>query len=238
MPFVTILTPVYNGIEYLEECVCSVIEQTYVDWEILIGVNGHGPDGGDVGDHAKQIASKDTRIKVIIQPPSIKGKVDSLNDLMTYTTSEWICILDCDDKWHPNKLAAQIHALQTDARDAVVIGTHCQYFGDIHDIVHSLPIGYIDPAILEHMNPIINSSALVNRVYCKWEYNDINYGMEDYYLWCEICLLNKKLYNIGSVLTYHRVHVTSSFNSKGYSNEAIRVRYKHLRLHTSYQKGI
>lgn len=229
MTFITILVPLYNGLEFLEECVASVIGQTYKDWKMIIGINGHGTDGGMAATVAKEIASKDDRIQVIIQPPPLKGKVESLNDLMTYTSSEWISILDCDDKWHPEKLEAQVKAMQTDAKDAVVIGTHCQYFGDKYDILNTFPVGYVDPAVLESTNPIINSSALIRREYCKWEYNEINYGMEDFYLWTEICLMNKKLYNVGSVLTYHRIHTTSAFNAKKYSNEGILERYKCLR---------
>jgi len=228
MPFVTILTPLYNGIEFLDECVSSVIQQTYQDCEMLIGINGHGIDGFAVGDIAKEIASKDKRIKVIIQPPPLQGKVESLNNLMTYTTSEWICLLDCDDKWHPEKLEAQIKALQNDAKEAVVIGTPCQYFGE-SVLIPPIPIGYIDPTILEGYNPIINSSAMIHRDFCKWEYNDINYGMEDFYLWTEICLTNKKLYNIGEILTYHRIHKSSAFNQKRFSDNKIRERYKILR---------
>lgn len=228
MVFVSILTPVYNGVEFLEECIDSVIKQTFIDWELLIGINGHGEDGGKVAQIVEKISEKDTRIKVIIQPPPLKGKVESLNNLMTYTQSEWICLLDCDDKWHPYKLEAQYKASINEAKDASVIGTLCQYFGERHDIL-SLPIGYIKPDILENFNPIINSSAMIRSDLCKWEYNEINNFIEDYYLWTEICLANKKLYNVYGVLTYHRIHRQSAFNSQHLSNDGIRERYKRLR---------
>ena len=38
---ISILIPVYNGIEYLHESVYSVISQTHKKWEIIIGINGH-----------------------------------------------------------------------------------------------------------------------------------------------------------------------------------------------------
>lgn len=228
MVYTTILTPIYNGIEYFDECVQSVINQTFSDWVMLVGINGHGDDGGDVAKIAQEIAKKDKRIQVIIQPSTIKGKVESLNNLMTFVVSDWVCLLDCDDKWHPQKLEAQINALQNEAKDADVIGTRCQYFGELQSFPN-IPTGYIHPEILEQFNPIINSSAMIKREYCKWEYNDINFGMEDYYLWTELCLTGKKLYNISSFFTYHRIHKQSSFNSKGYSNTGIRVRYAMLR---------
>jgi glycosyltransferase involved in cell wall biosynthesis len=101
-----ILIPLYNGIEFLEECLQSVSAQTYHEWEAWIGINGHGDDGGAIAQKVKELASYDSRIHVIIQDSSISGKVQSLNHLMTIVSPsiEWIAILDCDDKWTPIKL--------------------------------------------------------------------------------------------------------------------------------------
>jgi len=44
MAFVTILTPLFNGIEYFEECYNSILNQTEKGWIWIIGINGHGPD--------------------------------------------------------------------------------------------------------------------------------------------------------------------------------------------------
>jgi glycosyltransferase involved in cell wall biosynthesis len=228
MPFVSILTPVYNGVEYLETCVQSVLNQTFTDWELFIGINGHGTNGGSAAAEARRLSALDPRIKVIVQPPPLKGKVESLNDLMKHVTSSWVCLLDCDDKWHPKKLQYQIVALMTEAKDAAVIGTQCEYFDEMTG-TPCIPHGYVDPDVLEQYNPIINSSAMIRADLCKWEYNTINNFIEDYYLWTEIALAGHKLYNLPEVLTYHRIHKTSAFNSKNLSDEGIRSRYKHLR---------
>ena len=37
---VSILMPIYNGLEFLTDSVTSVINQTVDDWELLIGING------------------------------------------------------------------------------------------------------------------------------------------------------------------------------------------------------
>lgn len=228
MPFITILTPVYNGVEYLEECVFSVLSQTFRDWELLIGVNGHGDSGGSVAEVARALAALDSRIKVLVQPPPLKGKVESLNDLMKHVGSPWVCLLDCDDKWHPAKLAHQVEAQAGEAKDAVVIGTQCEYFGESVGSPY-IPHGYIDPSVLERFNPIINSSAMIRADLCTWEYNEINNFIEDYYLWTNIALVGLPMYNLPHILTYHRIHKTSAFNSKNLSDAGIRERYAKLR---------
>jgi len=225
---ISIIIPVYNGIEFLEECVRSVISQTFEDWEIIIGINGHGHDGGEAGKLAHSIARLDKRITVHIQPPPLKGKVESSNDLVTKSNGDWICMLDCDDKWEPTKLEKQYNASLSIAKDAVVIGTFCHYFGEASGSPN-IEAGYIDPIVLEYHNPMINSSAMIKKEYSQWNYDDINYTMEDYSLWMDICLKGMKLYNIPEYLTWHRIHRASAFNTQHYSNLPLRERYIQLR---------
>ena len=227
MTVVSVIIPLYNGVEYLEECVRSVIAQTFTDWEILIGINGHGHDGGEVGCLASTIAKLDSRITVYIQAPPLKGKVESSNDLVTKSKGDWICMLDCDDKWEPAKLERQIQASQTVAQNAVVIGSFCHYFGELSGIV-PIPAGFIHPSQLERGNPIVNSSAMIQRKYCMWNYDDINYTMEDYSLWMNISLQGKEMYNVPEFLTWHRIHKSSAFNSKHISDIPLRTRYSQL----------
>lgn len=225
MVFISIVTPIFNGVEFLEECIRSVRAQTFPDWEMWIGVNGHGDDGGMVAQVASHFASSDSRIHVVVQGPPLKGKVESLNHLVSLTTTDWISVLDCDDIWEPRKLERQVHMMHSYASDAVVIGTFCQYFGERHGKL-VLESGYIDPVILENHNPIINSSSLIRREYCTWEYNDNHDGIfEDFYLWMKICLSGKKIYNIPEFLVWHRIHQSSAFNSQGKTDRTLRQWY-------------
>ena len=40
VPAISILTPVWNGLPYVKECIASVLAQEFQDWELLIGDNG------------------------------------------------------------------------------------------------------------------------------------------------------------------------------------------------------
>jgi glycosyltransferase involved in cell wall biosynthesis len=223
MTAVSVIIPLYNGVEYLEECVRSVIAQTCTDWEILIGINGHGYDGGSVAPIARNIAALDSRIKVCIQPPPLKGKIESSLDLVAKSSANWICMLDCDDKWEPAKLERQIEASRTVAKNAAVIGSFCHYFGDLSGIV-PVPAGFIHPSQLERGNPVVNSSAMIQRDYCIWKDEEL----EDYSLWMNISLQGKDLYNVPEFLTWHRIHKSSAFNSKHISDVPLRNRYSQL----------
>lgn len=60
-PLVSIVTPVYNGAAYLQECIESVLAQTYSNWEYII-VNNCSTDGTLL--IAEEYARKDKRIKI------------------------------------------------------------------------------------------------------------------------------------------------------------------------------
>ena len=60
-PLVSVLTPVYNGERYLRECIDSVLEQTYQNWEYII-VNNCSTDG--TLDIAREYAARDPRIRI------------------------------------------------------------------------------------------------------------------------------------------------------------------------------
>ena len=203
---ISILIPIYNGIEFISESVNSVLAQTYQDWEVIIGINGHEPDS-EIYNIANKFASE--KIKVINLYP-IRGKPNSLNEMIKYCKYDWIAILDVDDIWYPEKLQKQIEYI----KDYDVIGTKCQYFQD-SNIIPNIPIGNITDFNFLSVNPIINSSSLIKKHLCHWK----NHGVEDYDLWLKLrYIIKAKIYNIDEVLVYHRIHKQSAFNNSNNNN--------------------
>jgi glycosyltransferase involved in cell wall biosynthesis len=60
-PFVSVVTPVYNGASYLRECIQSVLAQTYSDWEYIILNNCSADETLEI---ALEYAQRDQRIRV------------------------------------------------------------------------------------------------------------------------------------------------------------------------------
>ena len=221
-PWVSIVTPLYNGVEFLEECALSVClqnckyESTEFTWEWWIGVNGHG-DGGNVLECALNIQQKykgliNTCSIHVINLPTVHGKVEALNALIPFTQGEWIAVLDCDDTWERDKLLFQKLTIDSSKDTLAVIGTFCKYFGDIISYGPTLPTGLIDTISIRSSNPIINSSALIRRDLAYWE---DRFGLEDYDMWLRIFNGSEKMFNIPYHLVNHRIHRGSAFNGKG-----------------------
>jgi glycosyltransferase involved in cell wall biosynthesis len=87
---ISILMPIYNGIEFISESVPSIINQTYKEWELIIGINGH-IQNSDVYEKAKKWETKDNRIKVL-DLYEIKGKSNALNEMVKYSNYDWISL--------------------------------------------------------------------------------------------------------------------------------------------------
>ena len=211
---ISILMPIYNGIEFIEESVNSILNQTYVNWELIIGVNGHNKDS-EVYNIAKSYEDKDlnNRIKVY-DLYTINGKSNALNELVKYTNNEYIALLDVDDIWFNNKLELQSKLLGK----YDVLGTKCIYFGNkqFENIIPDIPIGSIINYEIQKCNPIINSSCIIKKDLCYWR---PNYDLEDYDLWIRLYKEGKTFYNFPIVLVKHRIHEKSAFNSKGNNNK-------------------
>jgi len=206
---ISILIPIYNGIEFIEESVSSVLNQTYEQWELLIGINGH-PQNSHVYLTAKEYEKKRDKVRVF-DFYNIRGKSNTLNEMIRFCNYNYVAILDVDDIWHPQKLEIQSQLLNK----FDVIGSNCVWFGNRPGVVPQIPTGDISNIDFSIVNPIINSSSLIRKELSYWNEN----GIEDYDLWLRLRKQNKKFFNFKEILVKHRIHNASAFNSKGNDNK-------------------
>ena len=92
----SVIMPVYNGEQYLNYSIQSVLNQTYKDYELIL------VDDGST-DHSLEICekyqSKDERIRVISQEN--KGISGARNAGIDIATGEYITFMDSDDVIQP-----------------------------------------------------------------------------------------------------------------------------------------
>ena len=208
---ISILMPIYNGIEFINDSVGSILEQTYTKWELIIGINGH-TQNSEVYKIAKKFGQKSNKIKVL-DFYEINGKANTLNEMIKHCSYNYVAILDVDDIWHPQKLEVQS---QFFINNYDVIGSNCIWFGEREGVIPPIPIGDISNFDFKMVNPIINSSSIIKRGLCYW--NPDYDGIEDYDLWLKLRKAGKTFYNCKEILVKHRIHNTSAFNSNGKNN--------------------
>ena len=210
--------PIYNGIEFINESVSSIINQSYKEWELIIGINGRDEKSKEY-QISKEYEKQDKRIRVY-DLVDIKGKSNALNCMLKYANYEWISLLDVDDIWLRDKLLLQVPYM--DKYD--IIGTQCEYFGDKTGSP-KIPFGDITGYNFLLSNPVINSSCLLRKELCYWDKDCI---VEDYDLWIRLWKQGNKFFNIDKVLVKHRIHKQSAFNSKENYKNVPSLIYKHL----------
>jgi glycosyltransferase involved in cell wall biosynthesis len=208
---ISILMPLYNGVEYLNESVQSVLDQMFQEWELIIAVNGYEPNSF-VYLIAKDYESIDNRIRVY-DMHQIHGKANTLNEMIPLCSYSYVAILDVDDIWLPDKLKKQVEILKTDQYD--VVGSKCVYFENLDGVIPKIPSGAISSFNFKEVNPIINSSAVFRKKFGFWK-EDFS-GVEDYELWVRLWKEGKQFYNLDEVLVKHRIHPTSAFNTQDHS---------------------
>lgn len=95
----SIIIPTYNSEKYIERCINSVYFQNYNNYELLVIDN----NSSDKTIELVQQSKLHQKCKIIkINNSGIVAK--SRNIGLSESKGEWICFLDSDDFWHPNKL--------------------------------------------------------------------------------------------------------------------------------------
>lgn len=92
---VSIVVPTYNGADYIDDCLNSILNQTYSCIEAIIVDDGSTDETQEVLKRYKD----NPKIKVVVR--SNGGLSAARNSGVAVATGEWICFVDVDDTIHP-----------------------------------------------------------------------------------------------------------------------------------------
>ncbi len=115
---VSVIIPVYNREKYIEECLRSVLAQSYQDFEIILVDDGSTDNTGSI---CSKMAADDARIKVFAGEH--KGVSAARNIALDAATGEYVFFLDSDDIIHPMLLETLVIALETGNADMATTKT-------------------------------------------------------------------------------------------------------------------
>lgn len=103
IPLISIIMPVYNAEEYIDDAIQSVLSQTYSNWELIL-VDDCSTD------NSVKIINKylsDTRIKLLMNKVN-SGPAVARNKALDNASGDYITFLDSDDFWGKYKLEKQV----------------------------------------------------------------------------------------------------------------------------------
>lgn len=119
---ISIIIPVYNVSQYLNECIKSVVNQSYKDFECIL-IDDGSSDGSEI--ICDQWTQHDNRIRVIHQPN--QGVSKARNKGIAEAQGEYIAFIDSDDWIDSNYLNTLLRPIEESNVDLVVCGLQQHY---------------------------------------------------------------------------------------------------------------
>ena len=185
-PKVSIIVPTYNRAGWLEETLCSVVNQTFKDFELIV------VDDGSI-DNTSQVMESFPDAKYFTMKEN-SGVSKARNLGLDYAKGEFICFLDSDDLWDEKKLEIQLYWMERNIDSQVCytneiwirngvrvnpMNKHRKYTGDIFR--HCLALCIVSPS------SVMLRKELFNKV---GNFDESLPACEDYDLWLRIAVKN------------------------------------------------
>jgi glycosyltransferase involved in cell wall biosynthesis len=156
-PRISVVIPTYQRRNGCRRAVASALEQELQPLEVLVCDDG-STDGTE--DDLRAWAQEEPRLKYLRLPENQGTPAPARNLGIQSALGDWIALLDSDDRWRPEKLAAQSEHLSNGAYDVVASNATRESGGAYFDLRADKELGREE--FLLH-NPIITSTAVVRR---------------------------------------------------------------------------
>ena len=236
---------VKNAGPFLDECLTSIVQQTYPNWELIV-VNDHSED--DTEKILKKWSDRDSRISCRFNEGY--GIIPALNLGIVLAKGQLITRMDGDDIMHPDKLSCLYEGFSCDHNPEIVVGK-VAYFSE-----KVLGAGY--QAYAEWLNSLIDYRSHWREIYREcvipspcWMmkksdllgiggFTDAVYP-EDYDFSFRLYANNYKVNTVNKVIHYWRDHqARSSRNMAVYQDPwFLKIKLKYFKkLEVKYQKPV
>lgn len=205
--FFSVVIPVYNKEKEIKETITSVLNQTFNDFEIIL------VDDGSTDNSINSIRNiQDSRIKIISQKN--QGVSAARNTGIKNASSQYIALLDADDKWEKNYLEEQYNLTQKYPECKIFAVNYYYLYTSgkkVINKVNHLNINGEDGILKDYFyiaatsQPPICTSAVVIQKEALEQVNGFPIGIksgEDLLTWARLAYHNKIAYSKKCLSTY------------------------------------
>jgi len=183
-PKITVLMPAYNAGKYIHAAICSVLDQQFTDFELLI-IND-----GSTDDTEKIIRSfADSRIRLINQ--SNRGIAAALNMGLLNANAHLVARFDADDLCMPDRLLAQYDFLIKHP-EYIIVGSDADYIDMNGEFVFTCRVAAHSDEEVQELTvdrcPFIHSAVMFRKaaIMNAGGYNEHAYAFQDHLLWSNV----------------------------------------------------
>ncbi len=202
---VAVIVPVYNVEDYLQQCLKSIVAQTYKNLEIILIDDGSTDNSPQICD---EWANEDKRIKVIHQ--NNKGLSESRNIGVSVSTAEYISFVDSDDYIDAEMIEKCMNIVCSDDADIVVfdvckVNEKCEIISNTEDFTEGM-ISREEALILLAEGKIHDYA--VNKIYKRNLFDNIGFPIgkrfEDIATTYKIFMNAEKIYCLQQSIYFYR----------------------------------
>lgn len=199
---------VKNGEQHIPNCIESILNQTFSDFEFLIFDDFSSDKTVDIVSNYRE---KDSRIHLFSDS---RGYIGNLNRGIEISKGQYIARMDHDDIMDQTKFARQLEIMEN--TDTDVCGTWVLLFGEKYPnpMLEPSEAGFVqDPLYaFSTVNYMHNSTSMIRKEFI------INHNLryepyfpaEDYKFWIEIAKRKGKFYMIPEPLLFYRISQNQS----------------------------
>lgn len=240
-PKVSVITPLYNSAAFIRGTLDSLLAQTYANWESVL------VDDGSIDDTAEVVRPylEDSRFSYVKQEN--QGIAGARNTGIRAAGGEWVCLLDHDDRWLPEKLERQLeYALAHDCdivcTDAFIVEgpTRWLYSRGFPEVAAEASRGASDPGVdafglLIRVNFMCTCSVMLRRALFEERglLDPDSAPADDYEMWLR-CMPEAKVGFVAAPLVeYYRHGGNYSGDEVRMLEKVVNVLWKHRRRHAS-----
>ena len=221
MAEVSMIVPVYQVEKYIAQCIESILNQTFKDFELILIDDGSKDQSGSICD---LYAAKDDRILVI--HTENRGAAAARNVGLEHASGRYITFLDGDDYLDEHMIARMYEEIEHSEYDMVV----CDFLNLLPDeednfIVHLQEETVNGRNVLEHLKNERNYglwTIVWNKIYKREVLENLRFPdgkyFEDEFFSNQLYLFSNQIHVIPDVLCYHRVLASSTMNTQKIEN--------------------
>ncbi len=218
---VSIILPVYNVSLYLEECVRSLLAQTYENLEIFLVDDGSTDGCGKICD---ALAAKDSRVKAIHQPNG--GAANARNHGLNLATGDYICLVDSDDVVAPDYVSSLVEHLEKENADIAVCGFYNWQKTGKEQVQEVTSAGvYSSEEYLLQFLKFWSCALLWNKIYRRKTVGDLRmeegHRIDDEYFTYQVVMNAEKIVVFDTPLYAYRIRKSSVMNDMAEMEERV-----------------